>query len=560
MSAMTFKVPEENISRLHAVMDRINKRVLKLGFPPIKVQVGEGVRTEVKYRDEHNVEQKMLTKVHEVTVEGEQPRLAGWKFIGKLEHLPGTEDNLVLGDVPERYHRCPPNCDHCQKTRNRSDTFILQEEESGQFQQIGRSCLKDFFNSDDPMRHAAMLQMIFDAREQLGEMEDYEGGRPSSATYRDAIDVLTIACTFVRVDGYISAAYGEEHHIVPTGYLVRAVFTSKEKHPEIIPEDKAKAAAILEWLTSEETRAKRSESGYFHNLCALADSGMINKKHIGLFASAVVGYDRHLADALLKVDERASEYVGKVDERFGPAEVTIAAKILIPGGMYPDKMLYVMRDSDGNRLSWFNSGNEIGAVGDVLHISGTVKDHNVYRDAKQTTLLRVTALENKLFEAVEAQKDVKVIAKLLKDDINLDHFYQRGPSCGMTPLMLACRNGDAGVAELLLKHHASPDLWDRYGNVPAHFAAVHGYTDCLNVLREWGADMTIESTRKETVEAFLKDAQDKLLEVAIKVQDACPVHEGRGDATKAEWSANPVFALNEIPGTKNIRRSSISSL
>jgi hypothetical protein len=545
-----FDIPEENIPKLNGIIDRINKRAKKLGFPEIKITIGEGVSRKMHVMDEFNDMREVLTVVHPVMVEGEKPVLSGWSFMGKLEHLKGTEDTIVMGDVPQQYQSCPPKCDHCETNRNRTETFILQNIENDEFKQIGRSCLKDFFNGDDPMMHASFLQSLDDLKEQFSDLENLGYGQKSS--YIEVFDVLKISNAFVRTYGYMSSAAAETHNDVSTGVHVRNVFFGGKEAPcpKVTKQDEEKAKDIIEWLESDACQAKKSTSSYMHNLCTVTTAGAVHRKHIALFASATVAYDRAIAEKINELDARVSDYVGAPAEKIGPIEITISAKILIPGTMYGDKMLHLMKDTAGNKISWFCTGNSIGTVGDVVHINGTVKDQTIYRGDKQTILQRVTTTEDKLFEAIEQRKPASFIAKMLIGEINLDHksFYP-----DMTPLMIACKNGDAETAELLLKKNASPDISEKNGYTAINFAASLGHIQCIDKLMEWGANVTIEDKYGLSIAQLLEDAQLKLSTQMDTLKSKSLVNEPEW-ARQAEdiyLSSNPHYPISSLGKKKD---------
>lgn len=511
---MKFKIPEENLHKLDKIIGRINKRAKKLNLPPVDMDVGTPTQMHFPVETESLIPQFITTRVFPITLTGENPILSGWRFLGKLDHLPGTDDNIVLGnEVPEKYHSCPPNCDHCSKERNRAETFILKKIESGEVQQVGTSCLKDFFNSDDPMQHAGFLQFLVRVQDELTDLEEPGLGNGQSH-YRDAIEILTVANTYVRSYGFLSASAAEGVGASSTGQLVREALTVKGSYPKnVSDDDRTKAHAVLKWLKSDEFVSSKGNNEYLHNLATLAAAGVAKTKYIAILASAVVAYDRALEKARIRENEVPSDYVGVKGERLPLTEITIAAKITIAGDRFGDKMLYIMRDNEENRLNWFCTGNQIGSVGDKLHITGMVSEHDVYKGQKQTTLKRVVALENKLVEAVKERRDVKVINKLLSDPVNIDHRYSGSPSDGMTALMEACLNGDREVAEILLSKGANPDIKDLHGFTAAHHAAKMAHIGCLETLNDWGADFTFVARRMELVTDLLAHAQEHIAKI-----------------------------------------------
>ena len=88
-------------------------------------------------------------------------------------------------------------------------------------------------------------------------------------------------------------------------------------------------------------------------------------------------------------------------------------------------------------------------------------------------------------------------------DINSTDFV------GRTPLFYAVRTGNLKDAELLINAGADLNIADRYEHTPAHVAAIKtgaygkkasdGYFAILELLKEKGADMTLEDYRGRTV-------------------------------------------------------------
>lgn len=543
---MTFHIPDENMSRFRATIERINRRAVKLGFAATSCKELDTYVKKGHYLDENNIRVEAMTTFHVIELEGEQPVLSGWRFLGKLEHLDMQGTNLIKGEVPKQFHSCPPNCDHCNKLRNRAETFILQNVENGNLMQVGRSCLTDFFNSDDPMRHASFLQLMFGLKEELEEMEDYSFGMHSARAY-EAIEALWTAAILIERQGWINPAKADELGCVSTGQLVRLVMTGTESLHKITDSERQfaqeKAEKVLQWLSSDETAEQAADNTYLHNLVVLAKTGSVDKKNLGLLGSAVVAYDRHLQKKENEALAGVSEHVGAVDEKIDSLPVTIVGTTLIPGNMYGDKTLYRFRDNDKNLLVWFCSGADIGHVGDRLHVNGTITEHSVYRDQKQTVLQRVTSNEGKLCDAVWAKRDISTIKKLLKKPVNVNHFSYKDQ---MTPLMYAARNNDVDTMRLLLDAGAEPDRDNPEHSAPLLLAATLGNQECVDMLLEYGADPNKLDRRGLTLAQTQEDAQEYFTVKVGLYATRCPVEHGRCEPREAIWANVGKFDLAKI--------------
>jgi len=77
-----------------------------------------------------------------------------------------------------------------------------------------------------------------------------------------------------------------------------------------------------------------------------------------------------------------------------------------------------------------------------------------------------------------------------------EYDAQPGPECtwsfGLTPLMVACREGRSEAVRLLLAKRACPHLQDEDGMRPLHFAAEAGCFKCCQALLVAGADPLIQ--------------------------------------------------------------------
>ena len=82
-----------------------------------------------------------------------------------------------------------------------------------------------------------------------------------------------------------------------------------------------------------------------------------------------------------------SEYVGNVGQRM---ELTLTVTNAIElDGNYGRSMMHIMEDEDGNVFVWSTASKTL-EEGSTFHCKGTVKDHRVYRNTKQTVLTRCT--------------------------------------------------------------------------------------------------------------------------------------------------------------------------
>lgn len=202
----TFSVPESRLEWLKAEIAKLAKRANKIGCIAPTMVVGDS--TLVQHADGGAESVATFVRHFAVTVTGQAPRINGWTFVATLDHADGE---VVLrthpsfeGQLPPRF-RCadPRNCDHCRMARQRNETFVLRNDATGEFQQIGRQCLRDFLGHENPMSVAATAELLWDLCE-TAEASEHEAGGNRAGNYVDAVEFLSFVAAAIRKEGWTS--------------------------------------------------------------------------------------------------------------------------------------------------------------------------------------------------------------------------------------------------------------------------------------------------------------------------------------------------------------------
>ncbi len=107
-----------------------------------------------------------------------------------------------------------------------------------------------------------------------------------------------------------------------------------------------------------------------------------------------------------EAEGRASEYVGKVRERFEFEAVVIG--VYPTEGYYGHTDIVKFKNADGNLFTWFASDYTNLERGDRMTIKGTVKKHDEYRGIKSTVLTRCAYTKFEIMTPDEAAQAEKV--------------------------------------------------------------------------------------------------------------------------------------------------------
>lgn len=295
-----FEIPAENIEKFEAQIKKLSARSIKLGMDAIVPFTFSHEERKLASGRTHRVYQVMLT--------AEAPRLNGWTFVARLDHAneTGTVIRMVPNtgvELPLSFRHAETRCDHCNVNRYRRDTFVVRNDESGEFKQVGSTCLADFLGHD-PQKIAKRAELLSYAYECGRGYEQFVGG---DMRYISLESFLQDAAYFCRTRGWVSGKTAYETGAVATKTRVLDSMNGGEYCEEtfVTDEDKALAAAALEAaLAITEPR-----NNYEHNVAVIANASMIEGRSAGV-AAAIVGvfFDRR------RREQNAPQQIGSFEE------------------------------------------------------------------------------------------------------------------------------------------------------------------------------------------------------------------------------------------------------
>lgn len=430
-----FRIPTARMSEVEDNVAKLNKRALKLGFAPISFKVLGNVLRDTRKIDMMRRSIMESLTIVELVGGDEALYINGWSLVGSVEH---TEfGNLLRSRSGFELHleyriTKATRCDHCNVQRDRISTVVIVKD--GQYMQVGRNCLHNFF-AVDPMKAISWLECVLSCETSFHDLEDGEGGMFGGYVKGGSLDnILAHTLRVIQAYGWLSRSKAAEFGKgMPTADIVHRWMTETSKtidtfyklfpelKVELTPEQVATNNELIQAAIDYTKGFEQlpSMNDYQHNLLVIAKRGYADWKALGLAASMMSSYMRHMEMQLYK--ERVgsltkdSVYVGEVGERL-TMDVEIISVVESSndfGINYRTKMV----TTDGNLLTGFLSNN-IGAAGDKCRISFGVKKHNEYQGRKETIVSRVTRwTEEGVKEADEkaAKKAEKAAAKAQKE-------------------------------------------------------------------------------------------------------------------------------------------------
>jgi hypothetical protein len=398
---LSYRVPA-----LRAQLKTMNRKAGKLGKSPLTLEVGERIIRKFKRTNALGIEYDVEREYTQVTVTGERPVLSGWSLAGVKDVMGNGEMLLseVPGvEVPARFKSPAWNCEHCNTNRRRKQLVIVRNVETGEFKQVGKTCLSDFLGGMDVKGYLAYYAMILSV--ESGDVDPDEPGfwsGPRGATSYDPVRFLSVTSAVVRKFGWVSVGKARESfgELCPTvnltcQYILDRTDDAAELRREVgepTEQDEVRAKSALEWARGHDPE---QTSGYLYNLGVAARQDCIVDKTVGIMASAISAFQRaqdREAERKAKAEADAGKppkvHVGTVGKR-EVFSVTVKAVRHFESD-WGVRSLVRMEDESGNILVWWTGeAPEWAEEGNAATVKGTVKKHDDYKGTPQTTVSRV---------------------------------------------------------------------------------------------------------------------------------------------------------------------------
>lgn len=385
-------------------LDKLTRKAARYGNPDVGYTVGQPYQeVEKRRRFDGKVVEVLGPWRVELTVIGSAPQVGPYEFLAKIEHTPaGNILDIVPGRTVYPRFRCTKSsCEHCRTARQRNETFVLRNTETGEEVQVGRTCLKDFLGYCDPAAIAQRFAFFRDFAA-AGEEDDSWGFKGWGAI-APTNEVLALTSACIRLRGWASKGAALVQDITPTSYHVSDVLwppidINKDYNRErkALMEELKSAVTDADWALAEQAIEWAAQGGagnsdYGHNLQVLCSTKLTESKRVGFVASAVQAYERAMEREVERAKGRErnanSTWVGQVGERLKGLVLTQDSSRTISSA-YGDMVLTKFSDQDGNVLTWFTASGTGLQNGTRVKVDGTVKRHSDYQGAKETQLNR----------------------------------------------------------------------------------------------------------------------------------------------------------------------------
>ena len=347
----------------------------------------------------------------------------GWSFVGTIEF---TENGNIIrlanssfeGKIPVKYLHTPKICEHCGKIRNRKDTYLIYNEDSGEFKQVGSTCLLEYTEGLDANMCADMMSCLVKVSSLACydcDASSFLGNGFDTTSYGFArAKVLPFVIAYVNAYGYHRMFNGEgTAHDVWVGF--NGIFTKETEYLQKRVESLTLASEEEVNAIDEFAKAHMNDDfGYMRNASLSWLKSSIEYRDFGLVASFVTTYNKEMKKEELKkakLEDKNNEWVGNVGDKINVKVATMrllySSSYEVAWHTYANSYTYEIKDFDGHTFilksskpidrEWVEFDYETEYTGwkelaQPKEIVATIKEHSTFNFVKQTVLTRAKVL------------------------------------------------------------------------------------------------------------------------------------------------------------------------
>ena len=399
---MKYSIPNSKLEKLSKIIKKYQKKGANIVFNLGDKVIEKGNLIVLDHVHHCQYEEQIAVECTEVFVEGSYI-INGWHFVGTIEftdngNIIRLADSSFEGKVPERYLHTPKICEHCGTIRNRKDTYLIYNDSTNEFKQVGSTCLLDYTQGLDANKCAdimSCLNKILEVSNKDFTEADFCGnGYESTGCGMSRSKVLPIAYAYVKQYGYqrMENGNGTAHDVLIMLWNGMHDEEMTRRYESLVMPSEEELKAIDEVAKFNVDNMQHIDSQYMINASLAWLKSSIEYRDFGLISSFVNTCLKQFAkDEQRKkdVESRNNSFVGNVGDRI-TFKVASARVLYTKDNSYYSYYAgcsFVMEiiDTEGHTYKWSSSTNNI-VEGDT--ITATIKAHSEYKGIKQTVITR----------------------------------------------------------------------------------------------------------------------------------------------------------------------------
>ena len=129
-----------------------------------------------------------------------------------------------------------------------------------------------------------------------------------------------------------------------------------------------------------------NESEYKTNLYYVCKEDFFTVKELGIAASVISSYYRHVNSKLESENKNPKVHVGALKQRKVIDNLKVVNEFVYDG-TYGVTRKYILEDVDGNTLTW-STNKQALSIGETYSLKCTIDEHYLYKGVPQTKITR----------------------------------------------------------------------------------------------------------------------------------------------------------------------------
>ena len=391
MGTTMYKLNSEEMDVLTKKLDKLNKKGIKSNTALISIDNLVESQEIVKVNDSDGRSWNEYQTMYTFELTNINKSLGDFTLIASLDNVDGKNVvNYLLGTDANEHEEAlkafqyKVSCQHCGHNRKRLYTFVLQNNVTKEYIQVGRTCLKDFIGCD-------VSYLVQLAKINLDEI------RKEVSASKKEVDSVEYEPEFINLDLFLKVALDtvakegfqqKDKGIYSTAYRTWTKVKQNRFSDEFLTELEKYSEEvnnIINWA-----KTLKNESGYTaRNMYVIADTNKVRKKHTALASALIVGYRQFLNTPKPK---KVENFLGEKGTKT-VVELTVCGKANYTN-RYGDGTAVFMKTNKGENVTWFTTTNtENLEVKTAYKMALTVKDYNTYNNEYVCYVKSVKMLE-----------------------------------------------------------------------------------------------------------------------------------------------------------------------
>lgn len=369
---------------------RIEKKLDKAGIVAPSFTIGEPyqVTATVVVSDNEVSDYLDCATIVAVTFDGDIDRLrihGEYKFIGSAEYI-DSESFLSFSEEEDirSLIRDPRECDICNIRQVRNKVYIMQENSTGKYIQVGGSCMKEVCGIGVIDAIKEFFGFIFANND---SEEDIVLSRGSKLV--NLRSFIAKCAMYYEAHGWVSKTRARDMSIRSSVEIILHPGKDDQMYYSGV-EELELADQIISW-----GKEFNGDSDFAYNLRSVINQDAVDEKFCGIAGAVVPMYFKSLEQAKVEETELPSEFVGSIKDKIVGSGVVFSTGVT--DSIYGSSKRLSIRDESGNVFVTFYSGKSDDvwnlSTGDEVNFKATVKAHNIYEGTKQTALTRFSIVK-----------------------------------------------------------------------------------------------------------------------------------------------------------------------